>query len=176
MPCSACSISNITSTKCEERQERRRQGKVMIYSNKLNKRFCYWRRGSFSLGLAWLGQFARCSFWLPFNLFFSAGHIACLWLHFIVSFSRSRLNQCGALPSPIAIVFSSISISATGFVYLLHLPFGPASSPSPSSSSSFFLSVLGLLFLSLPFSLCLFVLCSAALHHFFIRAQHPVPS
>lgn len=41
----------------------------MIYSNKLNKRFCYWRRGSFSLGLAWLGQFARCSSWLPFNLF-----------------------------------------------------------------------------------------------------------
>lgn len=121
------------------------------------------------MGLAWLGQFARCSFWLPFNLFFSAGHIACLWLHFIVSFSRSQLNQCGALPSPIAIVFSSISISATGFVYLLHLPFGPAS--SRSSSPSFCLCLV------CCFSLCLFPSAFAclfcALLHFIISSLGP---
>lgn len=145
----------------------------MIYSNKLNKRFCYWRRGLRGLwAQLGLGNLLAARFgFLSTFFFFFAGHIACLWLHFIVSFSRSRLNQCGALPSPIAIVFSSISISATGFVYLLHLPFGPAS--SRSSSPTFCLCLVCCFSLSLYLFPSAFACLFCALLHFIISSLGP---
>lgn len=117
--------------------------KVMIYSNKLNKRFCYWRRGSFSLGLAWLGQFARCSFWLPFNLLFF--------------FLLDTLLASGCIllfPSPGA---SSISAAPC------HPPF--PSSLAPSQFPQLALSIcsiclLALLLLPLPLLHLLFFVCA----------------